>query len=293
MNSIKKKKVIASLLAALFVYNQSLTLTVIASEISGVNGNNGIYNINPSALINGTDMGYRKYKDFTLDKGDIANLIYKYGNTDVSTFINLVDNKININGNVNTMRDGNFYNGKAIFVSPNGMVVGASGVLNVGSLGVYTPNDVVYTRYKENPQADLTSLQNSYGGKPVTINGKVFAANDVELNGGKVSVGKTGGVIAGINENKMAMMNTNQQAENLFNQLVNTDNLNTGNAFSSNNGNIYIKSNQRTEDAGVDIAGTVKNFGKGNTEIRSTGVDGIKISGTVANADGLLKVNNN
>ncbi|DAB04161.1 TPA: hypothetical protein CPT84_00395, partial [Candidatus Gastranaerophilales bacterium HUM_12] len=289
----RQKRIIASMLTTLFVAQQSMLLSVVASEISGVNGNNGIYNINPSALINGTDMGYRKYKDFTLDKGDIANLIYKYGNTDVSTFINLVDNKININGIVNTMRDGNFYNGKAIFVSPNGMVVGASGVLNVGSLGVYTPNDVVYTRYKENPQADLTSLQNSYGGKPVTINGKVFAANDVELNGGKVSVGKTGGVIAGINENKMAMMNTNQQAENLFNQLVNTDNLNTGNAFSSNNGNIYIKSNQRTEDAGVDIAGTVKNFGKGNTEIRSTGVDGIKISGTVANADGLLKVNNN
>ncbi|DAA91601.1 TPA: hypothetical protein CPT93_07790, partial [Candidatus Gastranaerophilales bacterium HUM_7] len=289
----RQKRIIASMLTTLFVAQQSMLLSVVASEISGVNGNNGIYNINPSALINGTDMGYRKYKVFTLDKGDIANLIYKYGNTDVSTFINLVDNKININGIVNTMRDGNFYNGKAIFVSPNGMVVGASGVLNVGSLGVYTPNDVVYTRYKENPQADLTSLQNSYGGKPVTINGKVFAANDVELNGGKVSVGKTGGVIAGINENKMAMMNTNQQAENLFNQLVNTDNLNTGNAFSSNNGNIYIKSNQRTEDAGVDIAGTVKNFGKGNTEIRSTGVDGIKISGTVANADGLLKVNNN
>ena len=209
MNSRKRqKRIIASMLTTLFVAQQSMLLSVVASEISGVNGNNGIYNINPSALINGTDMGYRKYKDFTLDKGDIANLIYKYGNTDVSTFINLVDNKININGIVNTMRDGNFYNGKAIFVSPNGMVVGASGVLNVGSLGVYTPNDVVYTKYKENPQADLTSLQNSYGGKPVTINGKVFAANDVELNGGKFSVVKTGGVIAGINENKMDMMNT-------------------------------------------------------------------------------------
>ena len=172
----RQKRIIASMLTTLFVAQQSMLLSVVASEISGVNGNNGVYNINPSALINGTDMGYRKYKDFTLDKGDIANLIYKYGNTDVSTFINLVDNKININGIVNTMRDGNFYNGKAIFVSPNGMVVGASGVLNVGSLGVYTPNDVVYTRYKENPQADLTSLQNSYGGKPVTINGKVFAA---------------------------------------------------------------------------------------------------------------------
>ncbi|DAB05581.1 TPA: hypothetical protein CPT78_06510, partial [Candidatus Gastranaerophilales bacterium HUM_14] len=94
----RQKRIIASMLTTLFVAQQSMLLSVVASEISGVNGNNGIYNINPSALINGTDMGYRKYKDFTLDKGDIANLIYKYGNTDVSTFINLVDNKINING---------------------------------------------------------------------------------------------------------------------------------------------------------------------------------------------------
>ena len=289
----RQKRIIASMLTTLFVAQQSMLLSVVASEISGVTGNNGTYNINPSALINGTDMGYRKYKDFNLDKGDIANLIYKYGNTDVSTFINLVDNKININGIVNTMRDGNFYNGKAVFVSPNGMVVGASGVLNVGSLSVYTPNSVVYDNYKKNPNSDLSSLETSYGGKEVTINGKVFAANDVMLNGGKVSVGKNGGIMAGINENKMSVMNSNQQAETLFTQLVNTDNLNLGNEFSSSNGNIYIKSNQRIDNAGVDISGTVKNFGKGNTEIRSTGIDGVKIAGTVSNADGLLKINNN
>ena len=150
MKSSRKnqKRVIASALTALFLTHQSMLLSVAASEISGVTGNNGIFNIAPGARIPDSDIGYRKYQNFNLDKGDIANLIYKYGNHDIETFVNLVDNKININGIVNSVRDGNFYNGKAVFVSPNGMVVGASGVLNVGSLSVYTPYDVVYSRYK-------------------------------------------------------------------------------------------------------------------------------------------------
>lgn len=144
----RQKRIIASMLTTLFVAQQSMLLSVAASEISGITGNNGTFNINPGAMIPDSDIGYRKYNNFVLDKGDVANLIYQYGNKDIGTFVNLVDNKININGIVNSVRNGNFYNGKAVFVSPNGMVVGASGVLNVGSLSVYTPNEVVYSRYK-------------------------------------------------------------------------------------------------------------------------------------------------
>ena len=208
-----QKRIVASALTALFVAQQSMLLSVAGSEITGVNGNNGIYDIHPGAVIPGTDIGYKKYENFNLSKGDIANLIYKYGADNIETFINLVDNKININGIVNSMRDGNFYNGKAIFVSPNGMIVGASGVLNVGSLGVYTPTDVTYNRYKNNPSADLTALQASNSGKEITINGKVLAANDVTLQGGKISVGKDGGIIAGVNEKQMLAMASHQQAD--------------------------------------------------------------------------------
>ena len=145
--SKRPKRIVAAAITAMFLSHQTLMMSVVASEITGVTGNNGVYNIDPSALINGTDIGYRKYKDFNLDKNDVANLIYRYGDTDINTFVNLVDNQVNINGLVNTMRDGSFYNGKAIFISPNGMVVGASGVLNVGSLGIYTPSHSVYEEY--------------------------------------------------------------------------------------------------------------------------------------------------
>lgn len=214
------RRIAATILTTLFISANSIT---IASEITGVNGNNGVYNINPSAVIQNTNIGYRKYKDFILDKNDIANLIFKYGITDIETFINLVDNKININGIVNSMRDGNFYNGKAVFVSPNGMVVGASGVLNVGSLSVTTPTQQTYDYYKANPNKNLSGLYATNSNSTVQIDGTVITANNVDINSGKVIVSKSRKYTFR-NSNNIAI-NSNSQAENLFNNLVNIDNI--------------------------------------------------------------------
>ena len=101
--------------------------SVQATDITGITGNNGIFNIDP-AHVNG-DVGYRQYDNFNSSQGDIANLIYKYGNSrDIETFINLVNSGVKIDGILNTMRDGNFYNGHAVFITPGGMAIGASGV---------------------------------------------------------------------------------------------------------------------------------------------------------------------
>ena len=64
--SRKPKRIIAAALTTLFLSHQTMLLSVVATEISGVNGSNGVYNITPGALINGSDIGYRKYKDFNL-----------------------------------------------------------------------------------------------------------------------------------------------------------------------------------------------------------------------------------
>ena len=48
-NSRKRsKRIVASALTALFIAQQSMLLSVVASDITGVTGNNGVYNINPS-----------------------------------------------------------------------------------------------------------------------------------------------------------------------------------------------------------------------------------------------------
>ena len=141
-------------MTGVFMLQQTMALTVVASDITGVTGHNGVYNIDPLSKSGST--GFRQYTNFNLSAGDVANLNF----ADINTFVNLVDNQVVVNGILNSVRNGNFYNGKAIFVSPNGMVVGASGVINVGALGVYSPDTYSYNALKRNQtEAGLAEMQ--------------------------------------------------------------------------------------------------------------------------------------
>ena len=288
---------------------QTMGLSVFAaSTISGVtNGGSGSFNIDPTTKNNGT--GFRHYQDFNLGQGDVANLNF----ADINTFVNMVDNQVVINGIVNSVRGNGFYNGKAVFISPNGMVVGASGVLNVGSLGVYAPNSIDYTNLKNSPSAATLAeaTENaSNGGAPITINGKVITAGNVDLVGGQIDIAKNAGIVGGVNLNQMTIQTSEQQATALFNNLVNTDNLANGNNFTSDaTGQIRITSNK-----GVNVAGNIINYATGgeyqdanstnysgiliNSHNGSTPegdaiTSGINVSGNIVNTKGLVEFNNN
>ena len=66
----RPKRIAAAVLTSLFLTHQSMLISAIATTITNVEGVNGVYNINPTAIIkdNGqyTDIGYRKYQDFVL-----------------------------------------------------------------------------------------------------------------------------------------------------------------------------------------------------------------------------------
>lgn len=259
-----------------------------ATNISGISGNNGTFNINPE-VANG-DTGFRQYENFYLSKGDIANLIFKYGNRDVSKFVNLVDGKVNIQGIVNTMRDGNFYNGHAIFISPNGMVVGESGVLNVGSLSVLTPSNSTYDKLKANPTAmKLKDVQNETNAD-ILIRGKVLARDNVNLQGAHVILPEGSTILNGVQDN--VVIKTQEQAnEILFKNLVNTLDMNTGET-EIRDGKIVIKSDAK--EGGINIRGDVYNMNKGSIKvINNQGTDGIKVTGGVYNKNGDLALVNN
>ena len=257
MNSRKRtQRLVSAALTSLFLLHQTMMISAFATNITNValtNGGTGsTYNIDPTAVITNTDIGYRKYLDFELSQGDIANLIFKKGDKNINTFINLVDNKININGVINSMRDGGFYNGRAIFVSPNGMVVGASGVLNVGSLGVYTPNTETYNRYKNNPTSNWSGLKSpeNTGNGVVKIDGKVIAAKDIDIVSSKIDVP---GKMVAKGEDIVKAYN-----DNLFEQLVNTEGVKSAKSLNKNNGSITF-----TSVNGTDISGSVMNYGTG------------------------------
>ena len=180
-----KSRISATLVIAVFMATNTVS---IASEISGINPVNGVYNITPKSIIKGGKIGYRDYKNFNLDKGDTANLNYNQG---INTFVNLVDNKININGIVNTVKNNSYYGGNAVFVSPKGIVIGDSGVLNAGSLTINTPRAEAYAQYKTKPEEAMNGLININKNASVIINGNINTTNGTEINSGTVTINKS------------------------------------------------------------------------------------------------------
>ena len=270
---MKKHNRKGTLLAAL-VFTAFTCAGAFASTISGFDQTSGRFDIDPTS-INGS-AGLRSYENFSLDEGDIANLIFKYNGTNIDTFVNLVDNQININGIVNSVRDGNFYSGNAVFVSPNGMVVGKTGVLNVGSLSVLTPSASAMDAFKHG-KATLEQLGNQRNAD-VTINGKILARNDIGVVAKALSMGAESIVYSGV-DGMDVVIDTADAANNLFSSLVNTQG-------TSKSSNIDIRTYDKFEGNGKIV-----NLGNGNIQIVNrkdvnvTTTPGGVVTGSTANIE--------
>lgn len=258
---MNKKKLLSVLLCTLFCLQQTMLIPVLAAEptvtnITGVTGVNGTFNVNPTEIHGST--GFRNYDNFDVAKGDVANMIFGSG---YDKFINLVGNQVNIYGILNSTNAlGQFANGHAIFVTPQGMVVGASGVINVGALSVFTPPSLPSIGSFGATQKDidkvLGGLESGNQGV-ITINGKIFAREGVNLYGKDITVAKATGstvtptILAGIKDDEAynKTLTTAQQAETLFNALVNTDGIAKGDAFANENGTLVIKAQDSAEMA--------------------------------------------
>ena len=271
------KKILASVLCV-SIFTLYTPIGVLASEISGVNPNGNTYNIDASKVSGST--GFRHYDKFDLSQGDIANLIYK----NYDKFVNLVNSQISINGILNTINaNGGFFNGHAIFVSPLGMVIGASGVLNVGSLSVLTPSQSSYNDFLNSYNAgNLSAYQynaDKYRGLitdsqgDVIVKGKILARNDVNIYGKSISVGdnavKNSGIVAGWQDSK-TVFKEQQLAEKTFNALV-SNNITNANSLSLKNGKIVLSATSNP-DLSVDDISTASVDVK-NTKLVANDVD--------------------
>ena len=265
---IIKRRMPVMLMALLFAATFSVG-TVTASDITGVTGSGGVFNIDPTGQItqDGKSIGFREYNNFTLDNGDTANLKFDSG---INSFINMVNNQINIDGLVQTTKGGNFYKGEAIFVSPQGMVVGPNGVLNVGSLGVYTPtapgmkmlkdglnNGTLTATYKGN-QINLLDGIGWHGNAPVVINGQINSAAGVDLVANQFTLGSTGQITS--------------SGEALFGALVNFPRLN------DNANGVNIRSYDRQNNGFMHIDGKIVNNGNSGVIIQNRGSQGLNVS---------------
>lgn len=256
---------------------------VSATEITGITGSNGTYNISPERTHG--SVAYRQYEKFILSNGHVANLDFQNDNTEA--FINLVGQQINIDGVLNTVKGSQFHNGHAIFISPNGMVIGEHGVLNVGRLSVATPTATKYqsllndynneTLYNYTNINKVSELKND-GNAPIQVEGIIFTNRGADLSGSAMSV--PGKIVNGLSE--QSILTSKSAADNLFSTLVNSNGLPSKTYVISNGNNLLIRSHDKS-GAGVDISGYVINLdSKTNTSIINRGENGMNISGTVA-----------
>lgn len=129
-----------------------------------------------------------KFTDFALKQHDVANLHMGEANHQ----INVVKNKIDIDGVVNAIKD-NKIGGDVYFFSNAGIAVGEHGVFNVGRLTLGTNaayGEALYNGGMEKHLAQSAASQAKAvaGGSDITLQGKVYAQGDVVLGAGSVNV---------------------------------------------------------------------------------------------------------
>lgn len=161
-----------------------------------------------------------KFTDFALKQHDVANLHMG----EVNHQINVVKNKIDIDGVVNAIKDNkNKIGGDVYFFSNAGIAVGEHGVFNVGRLTLGTNaayGEALYNGGMEKHLAQSAASQAKAvaGGSDISLNGKVYAQSDVVLGAGSVNV--KGGEIR-THRNNADTYADKKAAEAYRNQLVN------------------------------------------------------------------------
>ena len=156
------------------------------------------YDITNQQVNNGNALN--KFDKFGIKQHDVANLHMG----EAAHQINVVKNKIDIDGVVNAIKDKKI-GGDVYFFSNAGIAVGANGVFNVGRLTLGTNaayGEALYNGGMEKHLAQSAAAQAKAvsGGSDITLKGKVYAASDVVLGAGSVnvtadSVNVTGGEI--------------------------------------------------------------------------------------------------
>lgn len=266
------KKVLRYVLAVGFVLSpwlggEAYAASNIVRADSGpaVNFNNKVADV-MAGDASGT-VGLNCFQSFSVDKGDTVNLHFQTvdGKT-VNTLVNTVQDKISISGTVNGIRNGKV-DGSLYFLSPNGMVVGSSGVINAGSLTMITSGATLNTA-AEAANAIETNAWTLNSSASINIQGQINTATGIDLRAVAISMSKDTADDAPVPALKTGMV---------FEQVVNTGDLYT----------YKVKENERLSASVVDGEVVVSDP---SNDVNATGIaliqgdGGIKLSTSVTNS---------
>ncbi len=173
--------------------------TVTANGITDTNGKELMNNNKADiwAQDSSGKVGLNKFQDFNVAGNQTANLYFqKKGSSEIlDTLVNTVENRIDIQGTVNAIRD-NKIGGNLYFLSPKGMVIGAGGVINAGSLTAITMNqndlptsaEAAATAIKDGTWKASSSLDGS-----IVVNGQINTMTGIDLQAAAIYVQKAEG----------------------------------------------------------------------------------------------------
>src|SRR5690348_16524625 len=246
-----------------------------------------------TATISGGN-AFNSFSQFQLGGGNTANLYVPNG---ASNLINLVrDGQTVINGTLNAYKNGSI-GGNVYFEDPFGFVVGAGGVINVGSLTVNTPTQQFLDRVvdAQGHVDNAATAQLLSGAVPLSPNGVIYVRGTINAQGG-VSLGGQKVTIAGPLPSHF-IHDPADRHQALFEATVNTDGLQQGGAIVEQNGDIEITAAGDATIAGTvaangapgQNAGTVTATAGGNLTVASTAVISAKGEGQNSNG-GHIKV---
>ena len=106
-------------------------------------GSGNVHDIYAQKILTGSNVnfGVNRFQKFEISSGDIANMYFRTKNdpANVNSLVNLVKNRIDVSGTVNAIKDGRI-GGDLYFISPKGMTVGKTGVINTGRFVAMVPS---------------------------------------------------------------------------------------------------------------------------------------------------------
>ena len=217
---------------------ETTTTAIMKSDYSiplSEDSNHNVYNIMADKMLD-DKTAFNHFKKFNLGPGNIANLFFHTsgGCAEAARLLNFVDEQMNIAGIVNAVQN-NKIGGDLRFISPNGIAISATGVINAGQVGMVVPTEKYYNelvKIGDKPFQtgdnyagilNAASLQN--GEVPLNIDGSITVAGKINaVDGITLAASK-------INLNEGALLNSQQTIN--YADLVNVKNGNGTNGNES------------------------------------------------------------
>lgn len=139
------------------------------------------------------DVGLNRFQEFKVGNQELANLYFRQekDSTALNTLVNTVASRIDINGTVNAIRD-NKVGGNLYFLSKDGMVVGANGVVNAGSLTVLAAENKFKDAEAASEALKKQDWELSSKGS-IDVSGTLNTATGIDLRAAYINVAKGNG----------------------------------------------------------------------------------------------------